>query len=223
MNAIPKNMSSLKAGDIENLWRGAGEIERLLRQGKLRPELAEGMFNYLIDRGENPRTFTLDFGRYKTGEEYLAALEADGHRMKNSAPRLLRGPAFVCDAGETRARFEVISVMDLGLGRCASVANILASLPKINRLPCFFETGPRLRLKYRIGDKPGEQPRGDWIMVVSQPIMASDGEPNFFFVGHGRRGSCLRGLIATMDMFWNFGYQLLVRVPDDVPASEVPW
>lgn len=110
--------------------------------------------------GYNPRTvlWTLELGRYRTGNEYFDALEAAElatYRHKpdedNLRSSLVNNPQFSCAQEGTRVDLAVLSVgEDFGYKKGACWGELNRKRKNFGLKMCPAEVGPALRLAYQV-------------------------------------------------------------------------
>ena len=118
--------------------------------------------NIVIYKEKQEGIFYLS-AEYRSGEEYLKALEEKGYRVDYNAKKLLTQ---LTNIPKEQVRLKKVTLKDLGLSTGGTVREILATAKKHNLKPCSPWVGPQYHLecddeKYTpIGMEPLPDPYG---------------------------------------------------------------
>ena len=97
------------------------------------------------------------------------------------------------------------TVTEIGFPNGGTWAQIKAKLDEFGFGNCPAEVGPQLRLQYT------DQPNGEWLWVVMEPITDSDGDLGVFNVGRDNDVRWLDGDDGHPDLVLNGDYELVFR------------
>jgi len=135
------------------------------------------------------KTINLGTG-LKTADNFRTALRAGGSRIGDWGNDMLGKPAFqqsLIDAvPNTSLDLCVATVKELTGKDEASFSKIITAVKQVGELLPPW-AGPLLRLPYP------DQPKGEWLLVVMEPIKDSDSTLSVFCVVHDGGGLCLYG------------------------------
>jgi len=164
----------------------------------------------LIESGQ-ARIFEVELGRYRSGPEYLKALEAAGHRVGEWERFLLLDSGFRCS--KTLYRLQLVLLAAGGLwpsGKCPKRPTWEQSYRKaanvgLKRAPA--EVGPAWRLSYT------DQPVGVRVNVGMTPLTDSAGSAGVYSLVCIRGVSWLLSSDAVPGVRWYPRNQLVFRLP----------
>mgnify|MGYP001578293579 CR=1 FL=1 len=152
-----------------------------------------------------PTWRTLKLRTYQTVADFRAAITASGAKISPWAEELLKSEEFRLTRQEEEVELEVVSNADLGRPDGCEFQETVRLAAERGLYPCPKDTGPQLREAYR------DQPLGEWLIVVSEPISDADGNPGVFDVGHGSAGRLLCRDYADPATFGDGGLRFVFR------------
>jgi hypothetical protein len=100
----------------------------------------------------------------------------------------------------------LLRVRDLGFTSAPTTTELFKRAEELGFELCPAETGPVYRLSHP------DQPMNDWFYVGMDPILASVGRPDVFYVDHGERGLWLYDSWTEPDHHWPLDYQFVFRL-----------
>ncbi len=162
--------AKLDLGTIEaviNKLGGMEGVERFLRD-ELVVKMPERVWKTWM---------TVKLGTLKNVEEIRQALKAGENNIGDWANDILGKPAFTVSETEQDVELVNISVEELGFKQGACYADICKRASELGLDLCPAEVGPQLRLQYK------DQPKGTYVVVAMNAIIASDGDLIVFGVG----------------------------------------
>lgn len=128
-----------------------------------------------------------------------------GINVSKWAADMMKQKAFVVATAQEQVNFARRSPADLGFKEGARYDAICARAIKMGYELCQPEDGPQLRLQYL------DQPKGEWLVIVMEPIRDSFGYLCIFDVGHDGGGLYLRSYYGEPVRFFVPGAQLVFR------------
>ncbi len=131
---------------------------------------------------------------YRSGKEYIEALEARGYKIFTNANDLL---SQLTDIPEEQVRLKKVTVEDLGLLRGSTAEEVLAAAKKKGLKPCPPWVGPQYRMECD----------DDEFAIIGMEPLDSDGAAHIFGVGRGDRDRYLHS--AHADNHWLSDYEWL--------------
>jgi hypothetical protein len=145
---------------------------------------------------------TIELGTsLKTADDFRRALREGGFKIGDWGNGIHGKPAFTAATNETEVDLARVTVSELGFKEGARRGQIYERAKQLGLELCSSEVGPQLRLQYK------DQPRGEWLLIGMEPILASDGYPNIFCVRHGGSELWLYGCFGFPAYLWNAGSQ----------------
>lgn len=138
---------------------------------------------------------------FKTADDFRRALKAEGCRIGAWGDDILGKPAFTASDVEMTLDLVNVSVADLGFKKGATRKDIYERALSLGLELCPAEVGPQLCLQYQ------DQPRGEWLLIVMEPIRDSSADLNVFSVEHNDDGRWLYGDNGYPDLFWHAGHR----------------
>ncbi len=151
----------------------------------------------------------------RTGEQWIASLEEQGNRVSGYAKELLRSEKFVTTNG-VMYHLVVISGDEFEDG-VRTNQNIRAEAASRGYLAPSAEVAPYLR--EMVSDEEVKR-MGFWALIIMhEPITASDGSPNLLGVGRGGNGRCLHTCDGGPDDWWFREYGFVFLVPASTDKS----
>lgn len=141
---------------------------------------------------------TVKLGTYTSQNALKNDLKKKGVLMDNWVPNIITEPAFTIEREKRKIDLVNVSVTDLGFTKCAPLRDIYNRAFKLDLLLCPAEVGPQLRLQYY------NQPKGDWLCVATEPIIAPGGYQCIFNVARsvGSSQRFLYMLCGHFDNMW---------------------
>ena len=127
---------------------------------------------------------------------FCEAIRSSDMQIGDWAKDILGQPAFSVVDKEIKIDLSIMSLAELGFGSGAHYNQICESLGRFSLKKCPAEIGPQMRLQYP------NQPKGEWLIVFMNPIIASDDNLRIFHVGHNDRGRWLVGDLCNLDHMW---------------------
>ncbi len=116
---------------------------------------------------------------YRSGKEYIEALEARGYKMSAYTDKLL---SQLTDIPEEQVRLKKVTVEDLGLPNGSTVEKILAATKEKGLKPCPPWVGPQYRMECDDGERA---------LIGMEPLTDSAGDTHLFHVSRYVRGRWL--------------------------------
>lgn len=132
-------------------------------------------------------------GTFKTTEALVKAVEKD-HKISDWAKELL--PKIQVEKKKRVLDLEIKTVAELGFPNGTTTKELFAKIKEIGEL-CPPETALQLRLQYK------DQPLGEWLIVVMEPIADADGYLYVLDVERYSNGSWVDGFYARSDDVWD--------------------
>jgi|GEM_PF-4925695 len=123
----------------------------------------------------------------------LNCLREEGFHISHKAEGIIHQEAFRISTERTTIGLYRRRVDDLGFRSGARFDEILARLDQAGFCTCPNETPLQLRRHYK------EQPKNEWLTVISEPIVGPDGEPSILTVANNSNGLSVYGRYARPD------------------------
>lgn len=119
---------------------------------------------------------TITLGLYNDADFYRSAIKKLGFKINGRANDILGKSAFTVAPVKETVDLVVVSDADLGFKNRATYKEICdAALNQgLSLVPA--EVGPALRLQYK------DQPKDEWLLIATESITGSDGNPCIFSV-----------------------------------------
>jgi len=150
---------------------------------------------------------TIKLGTYKNVDALRNSIKSDGNiEISDWANDILGKPAFTVAGAEEEIRLVNVSVADLGFKNGATYKDICAKAKELGLELCPNEVGPQLRLQYK------DQPKGEYLRIVMEPISGSSGDLNIFGVEHDGDDLWLHSCHGFSDYFWRANYRFVFRL-----------
>ena len=152
-----------------------------------------------------PTWKTVTLGKYKSADEYSGALKAKGMEIGTYAAQIMRNIPYAQSEGTVD--LIVATGKELGMTDCYTLSELRASVEKLGLSVCPAEVGPALR------DQNDDQPVGEWMYVLMEPILDSDSSLYVFSVGRYSDGTSLSTECADPERQFNLGTRWVVCRP----------
>jgi hypothetical protein len=141
------------------------------------------------------KTIKLGTG-FKTADDFRAALRND-YLIDDVANDIIGKPAFVASESEMEVELVILTPAKLGLEDGATRKDIYDRALECGVTLCPSEVSPQLCLQYK------DQPKGECLVIASEPIIDSDGDPAVFYMLRARHGRWLHASHGGSDIRWN--------------------
>lgn len=215
--ARPKSDFLSALGVMFEIWKSLvdevlslGGTDEDLRQIKdnrgLRAQIAQLIVTARKEReGKEPFRF-LPFGIWKeiqiggvNRDKLAKSLKSAGHKISDWANDIMGKPAFTTEPAPRTIQLVRRTVRELGFTSQPTTTELLARIREVGELlPA--EAGPHLRLGYT------DQPMGEWVWLMMEPIVGFAGDPFVFRVERIDRGSWLHAGWTNPDNRWSLDY-----------------
>ncbi len=140
----------------------------------------------------------------KSSEQLLMKLEKGNFIVSDWAKDLINKPAFTTWSNPVEISLVRIKVRDLGFTVNPTTTQFFSRAKEMGLALCPAEVGPHLRLVFN------NQSLGDCFWIAMEPICASDGRPNVFYVERDDSGDrWLRTGRAYPEGIWDIGCEFV--------------
>ena len=183
---------------------------RQVEAGLNNPGIMESIIDFLFGKTKNTAVRvssdekilfnvwkTIKLGTLKNADEFRQAFKENGFKVGIWGNDILDKSSFTVSQTEEEIQLVNVSVADLGFKNGAKYGNICAKAKEIGLEFCPNEVGPQLRLQYK------DQPKGELLRIVMEPIIDSDGGFNIFGVTHNNHDLWLICPHGYSDRFWS--------------------
>ena len=148
----------------------------------LKKEQQEGIFRLSAD--------------YRSGKEYLEALQEKGYKVFECAEDLLNQKELE-EIPEETVRLKKVTPRDLGFSYGATLKEIFAVAEKNGLKPCPLWVGPQYRM---------ECDDDDYVSIGMEPMTGSDGDTYIFYIDRYNGGRWLSNYHTSLPFYPDHGF-----------------
>ncbi len=139
----------------------------------------------------------------KTVDEFRQAIEAGGMKIGDWADDILKKVGLTVATEGTEVDLVVVTVARFTFKDGAKREDIYARAKSRGLQLCAPEVALQLRLQY------ADQPKGEWLVIGTEPITGSDGSLRLFGVGRDDDGLWLDGYCDSPGSAWAGDYRFV--------------